>query len=140
MSKHNIVLKPVWKLYALVFLRILTGTMMMYHGWEIFDAKAMSEYPAWDPVKNLPYPVVMAYLAKGTELLTGFLLAIGLLTRLAAVGMALIMFVICFMIGNGAFWYGDQHPFLFGLLALVFAILGPIAFSMDQIIFKSDKR
>lgn len=128
---------PLWQNAGLVLIRILTGAMMAYHGWEVFNAATMQEYLKWDVIKSLPSPEFMMYFAKGMELATGICLAIGLFTRLAALFMAIIMFFICFKIGNGKFYYEDQHPFLFGTLALVYFFTGPVKWSIDQLLFKN---
>jgi putative oxidoreductase len=121
---------------GLATLRIITGLLMIYHGWEIFDTNKMDEYAQWEVIKTLPAPAFMAYLGKGVELVSGVLLAIGLFTRAAALFMAVIMLFICFKVGNGKFYYEDQHPFLFALLALVFFFAGPVKWSIDHLIFK----
>lgn len=121
-----------WQQAGVAFIRILTGLMMVYHGSEVFDAKTMATYQDWDIIKNMPAPVFMMYLAKGAEFVTGVLLAVGFLTRFAALVMALLMFVICFKIGGGKFWYEDQHPFLFGLLALLYFFMGAGKWSIDN--------
>ena len=109
---------------------------MVYHGWEIFDSNKMNEYAKWDTIKSLPAPIFLVYLGKGLELVPGILMVLGLLTRPAALLMAINMLFICFKIGNGKFYYEDQHPFIFALLALVFFFTGPIKWSIDQLIFK----
>lgn len=105
---------------------------MAYHGWEVFDSGKMIEYTKWDVVQRLPAPAVMVYAGKGLELVTGLCFVVGLFTRIAAVLMALNMLFICFAIGNGRFYYEDQHPFLFAVLALVFFFTGPVKWSLDQ--------
>jgi putative oxidoreductase len=125
-----------WQQNGLVFIRILTGLLMAYHGWEIFDAAKMAEYAKWDVIQSLPLPNASAYVGKGLELVSGLLLALGLFTRIVAVLMAVNMLFICFKIGNGRFYYEDQHPFLFAVLALVFFFTGPIKWSLDQRWFK----
>ena len=125
---------------GLVFLRIVTGLLMAYHGLEIFKPELIKGYADWDKIKVLPYPLVAAYIGKGLEFVTGMLLAIGLFTRIAALLMFLNMMVICFYIATGKFWYEDQHPFLFGLLALVFFFTGPIKLSFDHVLFKPKKK
>jgi putative oxidoreductase len=116
-------------------LRILTGILMAYHGLEIFSPGAMAEYQKWDIIKALPAPVFLVYLGKGMEFATGLCIAVGFLTRLAALFMAINMTFICFFIGNGRFYYEDQHPFLFVLLAMVFFFAGPVKWSVDQKLF-----
>lgn len=113
-------------------IRIITGSLLAYHGLEIFESVKIHEYASWDSIKNMPFPVFWAYLGKGSELLGGTLLAIGFLTRPAAILIALTMLFICFRIGNGKFWYEDQHPFLFFLLAMIYVFTGPGKWSIDK--------
>jgi uncharacterized membrane protein YphA (DoxX/SURF4 family) len=62
----------------------------------------------------------MAYLGKTAELVAGFLLAIGLFTRIAAVMIIGTFIYIPFFVGNGKILYEDQYPFLFALFGCVF--------------------
>jgi len=117
---------------GMAVLRIITGLLMAYHGLEIFSKETMDMYTGWDSVKALPAGNFMVYAGKAGELAAGILLTLGLYTRWAALAMAFIMFFICFFIGSGKFWYEDQHPFLFGMMALVFAIFGPGAWAIDH--------
>ncbi len=128
--------KPIYYETALASIRIFVGLMMAYHGWEVFSPETIAGYAEWEQIKVLPAPLVMAYLGKGLELVTGICFTLGLFTRVAAVLMAINMLVICFYIGNGRFYYEDQHPFLFALLAVVFFFTGPIKWSLDQKLFK----
>jgi len=82
----------------------------------------------------------MAYLGKGLELVTGICLALGLFTRIAALFMFIDMIFICFKVGGGKFWYEDQHPFIFALLALVFFFTGPVKFGLDNLFFPNRKK
>ncbi|GAB3031603.1 hypothetical protein GCM10027185_35710 [Spirosoma pulveris] len=107
---------------------------LVYHGWEVFDTAKMREYAAWDDFKESSYPLVMVYLGKGSEFVAGVLLTMGLLTRLACLIVAGTMLYITFFIGHGRFWYEDQHPFLFVLLALVFFFTGAGKWSVDALI------
>ena len=129
--------EPLWQNTGLAILRIIAGLLMTYHGWEVFDAVQINEYAKWDSIKTLPQPLLMAYFGKGLELITGILLTVGLLTRMAALFMAIIMLFVCFKIGNGRFYYEDQHPFVFAMLAIVFFFTGPVKWSVDHLIFKS---
>lgn len=130
---------PLWQSNGLVLLRIITGLLMAYHGLEIFDSKIMSGYLERDVIKSLPAPKFMVYLGKALELATGICLALGLFTRLSALFMFVDMMFICFKVGHGKFYYEDQHPFLFGLLALVFFFTGPVNFGLDNYLFKEKK-
>ena len=62
--------------YAL--LRITTGFLMLLHGWEVFDPTLMAEYGKWLNDLHFPAPQFMAWLGKGTELVAGACLMLGL--------------------------------------------------------------
>lgn len=113
-------------------IRIITGLFLVYHGLEIFESAKMQDYASWDSVKSMPFPAFWAYLGKGSELVGGVLLAIGFMTRPAAILVTLTMLFICFKIGNGKFWYEDQYPFLFALLAMIYFFTGPGKWSVDN--------
>ena len=121
---------------GLASLRILTGLLMAYHGLEIFNSAAMSEYAKWDVIKTLPFSGWIAYVGKGIELTSGICLAIGVFTRLASLLMAINMLFICFRIGQGRFYLEEQHPFLFAMIALVFFFTGPVKWAIDFKLFK----
>jgi len=127
---------PLWQTQGLVSIRIVTGLLVAYHGLEIFDEKIMSGYLEWDSIKSLPLPKTMVYFGKGLELIAGTFLAIGLFTRVAALFIFVDMMFICFKVAGGRFYYEDQHPFLFGVLALVFFFTGPVKFGLDNYFFK----
>jgi len=79
-----------------------------------------------------------AVLVGGTEFFGGLFLAIGLLTRPAALAIAILMAVAVFLVhlGNGFFWNagGYEYPLLWGLIALAIAMRGGGRMSVDQAI------
>jgi len=127
--------QPLWRDNGLAVLRIITGMLMTYHGAEIFDRTKMLPYMEWDVIKSLPAPETMLYVGKGVEFLTGLCFVFGLFTRVAAIIMAVDMLFICFKVGGGKFYYQDQHPFLFAMIALVFFFTGPVKWSLDKRLF-----
>ena len=137
MSNNFFFTQPLWQNNGLAILRIITGLFAVYHGLEVFDNGKMNEYAKWEVINTLPAPVFMVFLGKVLELVTGVLLVLGLFTRIAAVILAVVMLFICFKIGNGKFYYEDQHPFLFAMLAMVFFFTGPAKWSIDQYIIGS---
>ena len=129
--------KPLFFETGIALIRIFVGLMMTYHGWEVFDRATMEPYFEWEQIKGLPAPPEFsAYLGKGLELVTGLCLAFGFLTRIAAILLSLNMLFITFYMGNGIFWYQDQHPFLFAILGAVFFFTGPVKWSVDQKLFQ----
>ncbi len=120
---------------GLALVRMVVGSFMIYHGWEIWEGGKMNDYAKWLTELHFPFPSLMAYLGKSTELISGILLTLGLFTRMAVIPLAITMIVICFGMGQGRIFMEDQHPFLFVLLALVFFFTGPGKWSLDQVIF-----
>jgi len=122
---------------GLVLIRIITGLLMFYHGLEVFKPETMKIYLQWDIVQALPFPTFMIYLGKAIELISGLCFVLGLFTRIAALFMAVNMLFICFYIGNGKFYYEDQLPFIFAILAMVFFFTGSIKLGLDNFYFKN---
>jgi putative oxidoreductase len=46
------------------------------------------------------------------------------------------MLYITFFVGNGVFWYGDQHPFMFVLLGIIYLFNGGGVFSIENLLTK----
>jgi len=127
---------PIWLNKGITVVRVVVGLMVIYHGQEVFNAGLMKEYMAWDAFKG-PSAKLMVYLGKSTELLSGILIFLGLLTRVGALLMMGTLSYVTFFVGHGRFWYEDQHPFMFVLFGLFFLFTGPGAWSIDGLIFKT---
>lgn len=138
MSNRLFSAAPLWQNNGIATLRIVTGLLMAYHGLEVFDSKTMIGYTTWEVIKKMPSPLFMVYVGKGLELVTGICLILGLFTRMAALFLFIDMIFICFKVGNGKFYYEDQHPFIFALLALVFFFTGPVQWSLDKLFFNKN--
>jgi putative oxidoreductase len=120
---------------GLAITRIIAGLLLVYHGFEVFNAELMSGYAEWEMFKG-PAAKFLVYTGKLAELIAGIFLVLGLFTRACAVIIIGTFLFITFFIGKGRFWYEDQHPFLFVLFGLLFLFTGPGAWSLDAIIFK----
>jgi putative oxidoreductase len=120
---------------ALAVIRIIFGCFLVYHGKEVFDETLMDGYAKWEAFQKWPSPSLVAYLGKATELLTGVLILLGLLTRIACIVIAATFLYIVFFVGHGQFWYEDQHPFMFAVVAAIFFFTGPGRWSIDARIF-----
>jgi uncharacterized membrane protein YphA (DoxX/SURF4 family) len=129
--------KPIGQKYGIALVRIVTGILLVWHGWECFDAEKMKTYTGWFVERKYPNPAMWAYAGKIAELLAGIGFVLGLFTRLASVAAISAFAGIIFLLGDkGKIFQGDQHPFLFILLALVFLFTGPGALSADNLLFK----
>ena len=124
---------PIWLPQGMALIRMILGGLVVYHGQEVFNSELMSGYITWDTFKN-PYGKFMVYLGKSSELLAGLLLLLGLFTRVGALFLMGTLTYVTFFVGNGKFWYEDQHPFMFVLLGLVFFLHGPGSWSLDEFI------
>ncbi len=82
----------------------------------------------------------MAYAGKVAELLAGIGFVLGLFTRLASIATIAAFAGVIFILGDkGKIFQGDQHPFLFILLAAVFLFTGPGALSLDGLFFNKSR-
>ncbi|WP_337587592.1 DoxX family protein [Halomonas huangheensis] len=90
-----------------------------------FFADTLGMHPGW----------LFALLAGLVEFFAGAALALGLLTRLAALGVVVLMSVaLSVHIPNGLFWTngGIEYPLMWGLVALAFVIGGGGRYSLDS--------
>lgn len=118
---------------GVALVRIIIGLLLVYHGQELFHPSVMSTYLEWDMFKG-PAGSLMVYIGKSVELVSGILFLIGLLTRPAALVVIGNFLYITFFVGEGRFWYEDQHPFMFALFGLLFLFTGAGAWSVDGLI------
>jgi putative oxidoreductase len=128
---------PVSQEYGIAIVRIITGILLVWHGWETFEAEKMNMYTGWFVERKYANPAIWAYAGKVAELLAGIGFLLGLFTRLASLSAIAAFAGIIFILGDkGKIFEGDQHPFLFILLAIVFFVTGPGALSLDGLFFK----
>ena len=125
---------PVFLNNGIAILRIVVGLLLLYHGIEIFTPETMNTYLQWDMFKG-PYGKFLVYMGKGSEFIAGIFLLLGLFTRIGALIMIGNFSYITFFVGEGRFWYQEQHPFMFALFGILFLFTGPGAWSLDSIIF-----
>ena len=126
--------------------RLILGVVFFAHGAQ----KLLGWYggPGLKPTismmhEHLGLPVPIALLTVAAEFLCGLGLIFGLLGRVAAVGIAFIMFAAIFMVHarNGFFlnWFGDRkgHGYEYHLLAIALAAVivarGSGAASLDRL-------
>jgi putative oxidoreductase len=73
-------------------------------------------------------------MGKGSEFIAGIFLLLGLFTRIGSLLMIGNFSYITFFVGEGRFWYQEQHPFMFALFGILFLFTGPGAWSLDGIL------
>lgn len=126
---------------GLFLVRAVTGILLIWHGMETFDAEKMKMYTGWFMERNYSSPAIWAYAGKVAELLAGVGFLLGLFTRLSALAAIAAFAGIIFILGGkGKLFEGDQHPFLFILISLVFLFAGPGKYSLDHLFFGKNRR
>ena len=124
---------------ALVFMRLIFGIAFILHGW----GKIQNPF-GWMPAEA-GIPAVFQFLAALSEFGGGIALILGLLTRLAAVGMAFAMLgatLLHAVVKGDPFVNltggGSYEPALGYLgLSILFIFFGPGKYSLDKMIFGS---
>ena len=82
-------------------------------------------------------PAFWAYVSCFTELIGGFLLIIGFLTRPAAFALFINMLVAVLVTGTKNFFAGGAaYPFTLMICSLVILLTGPMAYSLDALLSK----
>lgn len=87
---------------------------------------------------SMGFSKFLAYLSSYTEFIGGFLLIIGLLTRVAAFALVINM-VVAFVVTlpNGFLTpMGASTPFVFMICVLTILLSGPLAFSLDWVLLR----
>ena|SRR5271155_1967638 len=135
--------------WVVTIVRIVLGVVFFAHGAQLAfgwfgGAGLQSTVRVFREQLRIPAP--LAILAVAAEFLGGLGLLVGLLSRIAALGIAVVMLVALLTVhwkfGFFMNWYGDQrghgieYHILVLVLALVVMIKGSGPSSLDQILYK----
>lgn len=114
--------------------RVITGLLLIFHGFQIFKPNDMEGYSDWLSSIGIPFSIFAAYAGKLIELIGGLFLVLGLFTRISsAIIMAAFLFI-TIILGEAKILSDAQYPFLFALLAFIFFCIGPGKWSLDQLL------
>lgn len=117
-------------------LRAFAGIALITHGW----SKIQAPMARIDLVESLGfYPgVIFSPLLSGTEFFGGILIAIGLLTRPAAVGALVVLLVAAWFhwVTQGEGYSGAEKALLWAAIMFFFAIRGGNRHSVDALLRK----
>jgi putative oxidoreductase len=124
---------------ALPLLRFVMGMILMPHGCQKlfgwFGGMGFGKFADFfDKIGWYPAAFWLTVVAL-TELVGGFMLAVGFLTRFAAAAILIFMInAVWFTSAKGFFWTagGLEYSLLIGTVALVFLIKGGGRFSVDR--------
>lgn len=122
---------------SLLFLRFVFGLAFVFHGWGKIQAPF-----SWMPA-DAPVPGILQFLAAFSEFGGGIAIILGLLTRLASVGLAFTMAVAVSM-----HMFAMKDPFVnstggssyelaavYFAISILFLVIGPGKFSVDHCAF-----
>ncbi|HEY4133740.1 MAG TPA: DoxX family protein [Alphaproteobacteria bacterium] len=123
-------------------IRFAAGIMLMPHGaqklfgW--FGGGGIDGFAAFFTKMGIEPAVPLVILSGATELIGGFLLAIGFLTRPAAVAVVVLMLVAIVKVHLPAGYFGGsggyEYALLWGLVAVGIALRGGGTLSVDRAI------
>ena len=122
---------------GLAILRLIVGTVFIAHGAQKLFVFGLGGATGAFTQMGVPLPAVTAPLVAFTEFFGGIALVLGLLTRLAGLGTAMVMIgAIVFAKLGGGFFAPKGFEFELTLLAaaLALALTGPGDFSIDRAI------
>ena len=124
----------------LLVVRLYWGWQISQNGWaKLHNISHVTEFFA---SLGLPAPGPTAIFVSSTELVVGILLAVGLLSRIAAFALSFDMIVayitadrvalLSFLSDPGKFYNADPYTFLFA--ALLILVFGPGKLSVDTLV------
>ena len=125
----------------LLLLRIWFGYTMMDNGRFIFNKSNEDFFLNWFGNElHFPAPMLMFYLAKGSEFFGGLFIFLGLITRIAAAFIAFTMMVATVTANRNQIFGGDGSITIsFFLFAILFIYTGGGKWSSDYLIFIKKK-
>lgn len=115
---------------AMVPIRLWCGAMMLHHGWSKVSDNPQ-EFVAWVHT-DLYLPEFLGWAAIGGEFLGGFLVLIGLWTRIGAFFVLFTMLVAGFVAHKDDPWSKKEHAVGYAVLAFSVLIAGGGMASIDE--------
>lgn len=120
--------------FSVFLLRLIFGGLFVYHGYMkliSYDTIA-PHFPDLIGIGSKISFILVIF----AELVCGFFVAIGFLTRLAVVPIFITM-IVAYFIAHGRDTFDKKElAFMFLLLSVVIFVLGSGKFSLDRLIFK----
>ena len=122
---------------GMLVLRVAVGLTLAAHGYaKYFKGGRIAGTAGWFDSMGMRPGRFHAHLAASTEIGAGLLLALGLLTPLAALAFVALMTVACYTchLRNGFFIISEgwEYTFVLSVVAVAVATVGPGEYSVDH--------
>ena len=133
----TILTKSFSKDTALLILRVITGTVLIHHGFEKL-ANIENFADAFVRPLHLPFPIFFSYIAAFSEIGGSWLLILGLATRFGALAIVGTISVAIYhaLVTSGFNIFLLELLLLYFASAISIALIGPGDFSMDEVIIR----
>ncbi len=120
---------------ASLFLRLIYGSLFVHYGYTKFISydEILPQFPDIIGIGS-KFSFILVIFA---ELICGFLVTIGYLTRLAIIPIFITMIVAYFLAHANDEFQAKTLPFVFLLLSFVIFILGSGKYSIDKVTWKA---
>ena len=126
---------------GMLLLRIPVGVILFHDGlgkvFGLFGSSGLES--AIQRYATIGIPAPLAYLSTFTELIGGFLLIVGLLTRPAAFAVMINMLVATIVVLPMGFFTAAAFPLSLTVSAAIIVLAGPMAYSIDSLLVHSNE-
>jgi putative oxidoreductase len=125
--------KPIWK-NSIILLRIWCGILFIFYGKSFIYPDKVQSFADWLKEMDIPLPLLFAYISKGTELIGGFFLIVGFLTRPICFLLSINMTIATFVANKGDLLENAQGSFLLLLIMLTILLSEQSTLSVDNLL------
>jgi putative oxidoreductase len=131
---------------GLLMIRAILGLVLMFHGAQklfgAFGGPGIEGMAGFNASLGIPFPELSAYLAASAELFGGLAIAVGLLSRLAAIPVVFTMLVAGFVAHDGFNMAtgGGEYAFTIAVVTAAIGVMGPGRLTIGRLLERAGVR